>query len=131
MINGKRVMAAKNIKKIKVPTEAEINFDSYATKWKDHIFEIDPDNYCEGVIVLSSGDYEQFYEAVLLTEKCLYNNSGWDIQKENASLENTHTCEMRFKWSGTLSIYERITKNLKLPSGVSCEYNFLFKKADK
>ena len=121
-------MAAKNIKKIKVPTEAEIRFSSREAKWSDQIFKIDPDNYREGTIVLSSDDYDQFYEAVLLAEKCLYNNSGWDIQKVITSYETTHTCEISFKWSGTVSIYERITKNLKMPSGVNCEYKFLFKR---
>ena len=117
-------MAARNIKKIKVPTKAEINFSAYETKRADQIYKVDPDNYREASITLSSDDYEQFYEAVLLTEKCLYNNSCWDIQKEIASSQNTHTCKMHFKWSGTLSIYERIRSNLKLPSGVNSEYKF-------
>lgn len=117
-------MAARNIKKIKVPTKAEINFSVNETKWADQIYKIDPDNYREASITLSSDDYEQFYEAVLLTEKCLYNNSCWDIQKEISSSKNTHTCKMHFKWSGTLSIYDRIRRNLKLPSGVNSEYKF-------
>ena len=117
-------MAAKNIKQIKVPTKAEIIYSVNRTKWDDQIFKIDPDNYSEATITLSSDDYEQFYEALLLTEKCLYNNSCWDIQKEIASHKNTHTCKMSFKWSGTLSIYERIRRNLILPSGVNNDLKF-------
>lgn len=121
-------MASKNSKKIEVPTEAEIRFSFNQAKWEDQIFKINPDNYCEGSIIISSDDYDQFYEAVLLTEKCLYNNSGWDIQKAIVSSEPAYTCEINFKWSGTLSIFERIKRNLKLPSGVKKEYKFLFKR---
>lgn len=121
---GKGKMLSKNSKKIKVPTEAERKISARNVKWADQIFKIDHDNYRESSITLSSDNYEQFYEAMLLTEKCLYNNSCWDVRKETASSENIHTCELYFKWSGTVSIYDRIMKNLKLPGGVKWKFDF-------
>lgn len=97
------------------------------SKWEDQVFKIDRDKYCEACIILSSNDYDQFYEAVLLTEKHLSSNSCWDIQKLENSTDNNYVCEMHFKWNGYLTIMDRIKRYLKLPSGVKIEYRFSFK----
>ncbi len=83
---------------------------SSVSKWEDQIFKIDKNKYCEACIVLSSDDYEQLYEAVLVTEKHLSSNSCWDIHRVDNSVESNYVCEMHFKWNGYLTIMERIKR---------------------
>lgn len=94
------------------------------SKWEDQVFKIDKTNYKESSIILSSDDYAQFYEAVLVTEKHLTSNSCWDIRRVDNSVDNNYVCEIHFKWNGYVTIMDRITRYLKLPSGVKKEFRF-------
>lgn len=86
------------------------------------VHKMDTDNYCEASVLLSSDDYEQLHEAVLVTENFLSYNGSWDFQREDHSSENQYACEIRFKWNGFASTYGNITQKLKLPLGVNKEF---------
>lgn len=109
-------------RKIKKTTERDIRCYAEIQKSGDMVHKMDIDNYCEASVLLSSDDYEQLHEAVLVTENFLSYNGSWDFQREDHSSENQYACEIRFKWNGFASTYGNITQKLKLPSGVNKEF---------
>lgn len=121
-------MEANRNRKIRVPTDRDIRCNSLAQQCGDRTHKIDTNNYCEASILLSSDDYEQLFEAVLVTENFLSYNGSWDFHKVDDSFEKQYTCEIYFKWNGFLSTYGNITQKLKLPSGVRKIFRFSFEK---
>ena len=109
-------------KKIKVPTERDRRLYAEWYPSDDVNHSMDTDNYREASVLLSSDDYEQLHEAVLVTENFLSYNGSWDFQRLDHSSENHYICEIRFKWNYNLSMYTNITQKLKLPSGVNKEF---------
>ena len=92
-------------------------------KWGDSHHKMDPSDYKEGLLVLSSHDYDQLYEAVLVSENFLSYNGSWDFRREMKDVSGIYTCDLYFKWNGYFGMCE-ISKKLKLPSGVNKRFVF-------
>ena len=63
-------------RKIKKTTERDIRCYAEIQKSGDMVHKMDTDNYCEASVLLSSDDYEQLHEAVLVTENFLTTGRG-------------------------------------------------------
>lgn len=92
-------------------------------KWGDSHHKMDSSNYKEGLLVLSSHDYDQLYEAVLVSENFLSYNGSWDFRREMKDVSGIYTCDLYFKWNGYFGMCET-SKKLKLPSGVNKRFEF-------
>ena len=92
-------------------------------KWGDSHHKMDPSDYKEGLLVLSSHDYDQLYEAVLVSENFLSYNGSWDFRREMKDVSGIYTCDLYFKWNGYFGMCE-ISKKIKLPSGVNKRFVF-------
>ena len=102
-------MEGKISEKAKVPTQRDIKIN-------------DKDKYCEGKIILSSQNAETLHEAILITENFLSYNGSWDFERCRFEAGDSMICELRFKWNGYLSMMDIIRNKLKLPGGVSKEF---------
>ena len=115
-------MEGKISEKAKVPTQRDIKLNDMLQNLGDRNHKIDKDKYCEGKIILSSQNAETLHEAILITENFLSYNGSWDFERCIFEAGDSMICELRFKWNGYLSMMDSIRNKLKLPGGVSKEF---------
>lgn len=114
--------------KTKVSKKRDIKINDYLQKMGERVHKIDSNDYCKGKLILTSDDYEQLYEAVLVAEDFLAYNGSWDFRRNLNKNNDNNVCEILFKWNGYVSTMDTINNKIKLPEGVKKEFIFLTDK---
>lgn len=103
-------------KKPRVPDERSVKMNNILQEGGVPKHKMDPDIYSIGKLILTSDDEQQLHEAILVAENFLSYNGSFDFERKS---ESKNECTILFKWNGCLSMYDSITKKIKLPTGVN------------